>query len=237
MDFETTGEPEKATPSTDPKAPQARICETGWTDIRVDDCGGVLVGQPQSMLINPGVPIPPVTRAIHHISDDDVAGCPDASASFIELMKGRPDYFCAHNADFERHFFGGGAIPFICTYKVALRVWPEAEAHNLQFLRYALALDIDQEVGLPAHRAGPDAYVGAALMAAILQHPECPDFDTMARWSNGPALLPRVTFGKHKGEKWEDTPTSYLEWVAFKSDLNRDAKANAKHHLKQRGIR
>lgn len=237
IDFETTGQPVKATPSTDPKAASPRVCETGWTDIRVDDCGVAHFGEPNAMLINPGIPMPAETRAIHHISDEDVADAPDVGASFIKLMDGRPDYFCAHNADFERHFFGGGDIPFICTFKVAVRLWPDEAGHSLQYLRYSLALPIEQPLGLPAHRAGPDAYVGAALMAAILMHPECPEMETMVRWSNGPALLPRIGFGKHRGKKWEDVETNYLEWVAFKSDLDRDAKANAKHHLKQRGVR
>lgn len=232
IDFETTGAPEE-------DKPQA-ICEAGWTDIHVnlaDVRTGLMqveVGEPNSMLVNPGRPMPHEARAVHHISDEDVAGCPSPDVACRTLGEGQVDYFCAHNADFEKAFFGGGGRPFICTYKVALRVWPDAESHSLQFLRYWLALDIDQSLGLPAHRAGPDAYVGAALMARILSEPDCPDFETMVRWSKGPALLPRINFGMHRGKKWEDVPASYLEWIIEKSDLDRDAKANAKHWLKQR---
>lgn len=155
----------------------------------------------------------------------------------MALKHENPSYFCAHNADFERAFYTGAGVPFICTYKVALRLWPDAPSHSLQALRYWLSLPVEPEYGLPAHRAGPDSYVGAALMARILNHEDCPSLDAMVRWSNGPALLPRITFGKHKGEKWSDLPTDYLEWIVDKSEMDRDAKANARHWLKQRGVR
>jgi exodeoxyribonuclease X len=215
IDFETTGEPT-------PETPQA-VCETGWQDIEValDEHGSVIaafLGGGSSMICDPARPMPAEARAVHHISDEDVAGCPPAMRSFLCLKEGSPAYFCAHQADYERTFFSGGDVPFICTYKVALRLWPDAPSHKLQVLRYWLALDIVQKFGLPAHRAGPDSYVGAALMVRILSEPDAPDLETMVRWSNGPALLPRINFGKHKGAKWSDLPTDYLEWIVDKSE-------------------
>lgn len=85
----------------------------------------------------------------------------------------------------------------------------------------------------PPHRAGPDAYVGAALIARIIEERKT-SIDEMLRWSSGPALLPRVRFGKHKGARWEDIPSDYLRWLVDKSDMDRDVKATAKHHLKKR---
>lgn len=227
--LETTGTPSEDTPQA--------ICEAGWSTVFQADDGRWFFSDPKSMLINPGRPMPPEAQAVHHISDGDVADEPSPDVACRALMETKPDYFCAHNADFEKSFFGGGGIPWICTYKVALRVWPDAGSHSLQYLRYWLGLDIDQEIGLPAHRAGPDAYVGAALMARILSEPDCPDFATMVRWSKGPALLPRIGFGKHKGMKWSEAPSDYLTWIVDRSDLDRDAKANARHWLKQRGER
>lgn len=235
IDFETTGEPKEG----DPQA----VCEVGWQDVEVatDPAGAVVaaaLGGGRAMLVDPGRPVDHEARAVHHIDDADLAGAPPPHEAFRHLMIGPPDFFCAHNADFERAFFGGGDVPFICTYKVAVRVWPDAPSHGLQVLRYWLALDIDQTLGLPAHRAGPDAYVGAALMARILLDPGSPpDLATMVRWSSGPALLPRIGFGKHRGEKWSDLPSDYLRWILDKSDLDRDAKANARHWLRQRGER
>ena len=213
IDFETTGIPTE----TEKHA----IVEIGWCDL-VD---GAISGVPRAVLCNPGRPIPHEAMSVHHITDGVVK---EASGSLSVL--GSPDYFVAHNADYERQFFETD-IPIICTYKVALRLWPEASSHKLQFLRYNLGLDVDAELCQPSHRAGPDAYLGAALMARILTESRA-TLDDMVRWSNGPALLPRIPFGKHKGSKWEDAPRDYLEWIVNKSDLDRDIKANAKHHLK-----
>lgn len=239
VDFETTGQPT----DDDPHA----VCEVGYSDVTAtfgDPIAGVVIaeiGEPWSSLTKLNRPMPPDARAVHHISDEDIAAAPlETTTAFMELMgtrkdgAQRPDYFCAHNADYEQAFFKGTGIPWICTFKVTCRLFPDAPSHGLQVLRYWLDLDIDQTIGLPAHRAGPDAYVGAALMARILEEAECPDLETMVRWSKGPALLPKIGFGKHKGARWEDVDDGYLFWIIDKSDMDRDVKANAKHHLKLR---
>ena len=71
LDFETTGMP-----------PDAAVCEVGWCDLHqhiADPTTGLTrwaAGEPRSMLVNPGRPMPPEARAIHHISDGDLAGAP-----------------------------------------------------------------------------------------------------------------------------------------------------------------
>lgn len=218
VDFETTGIPT----SDDPHA----IVEIGWCDVSFDPW---FVNQPASILCNPGRPIPAAAMAIHHITDGDVA---EAKGSLSVL--GTPEYFAAHNADYERQFIQTD-IPFICTWKVALRVWPDAESHSLQFLRYHLGLKPNAVSANPPHRAGPDAYLCALLLEKILQQPGAPDVETMVRWSNGHALLPRCPLFKHKGKKWEDVPTDYLDWIVNKpNDVAPDVKANAKLHLSRR---
>lgn len=212
IDFETTGLPSET-------ATDHAIVEIGWCDIG---------GTPQAILCKPARSIECEAMAVHHITEEDVA---EATGDLSAL--GTPDYFAAHGADFEQKFFTPTA-PMICTYKVAVRLWPDAPAHGLQFLRYHLPLVVDRNLATPPHRAGPDAYLCAALMQAILDHSAAPSLEEMVRWSSGPALLPRVTFGKHYGKKWEELPTDYLEWIVYKSDMERDVMANAKHHLKRR---
>lgn len=220
IDFETTG-----IPTADDKH---AIVEIGWSDIRD---GSDIPSPPKSVLCNPGRPIPHEAMAVHHITDDMVSAAPACDGTLLDIESGA-DFFVAHNADYERQFYLT-PIPFICTYKVALRLWPEATSHSLQFLRYHLGLPADADLCQPPHRAGPDAYLGAELMLRILQENRA-SVDDMVRWSDGPALLPRVTFGKHKGADWKDVPSDYLDWILNKSDMDRDIKANAKHHLKAR---
>jgi exodeoxyribonuclease X len=225
IDVESTGIPE-------PNDPHA-IVEIGWCDVQQRLGRWAPDRAWQATLVNPGRPIPAEASAVHHIVDSDVQASPTPPQAIRRALGGAPDdvVLAAHHADFERAFING-AMPWICTWKAALRLWPDAPAHSNQVLRYHLALAMDRTVAMPAHRAGPDAYATAWLLAAILNAGA--DIAELIRWSDGPALLPRVPFGKHRGAKWEDVPTDYLRWVAEKSELDRDAKANALHHLKKR---
>lgn len=232
IDFETTGMPD---------IEGAAICEVGWCDIEVgettDVSGRILakIGTPVSMFCNPGQPMPPEARAVHHISDKDVIAGVLPAEGIRRLAEGAPSYFVAHNAKFEQAFFPDAVSPWICTYKAALRFWPDAPAYSNQVLRYWLELVLgDEAIAMPPHRAGPDAYVTAHLFARMLADGRA-TIEDMARWSSGPALLPKVPFGKHRNARWEDVPTDYLEWIANKSDMDGDIKANARHHLKNRG--
>lgn len=231
IDFETTGMPDSE---------GAAICEVGWCDIEVGESGEdsrplkMAIGKPVSMFCNPGRPIPPEARAVHHISDKDVHGAAQPSEGLRRLREGAPAYYVAHNAKFEQAFFPDATTPWVCTYKAALRFWPDAPAHSVQVLRYWLELILgDEATAMPPHRAGPDAYVTAHLFARMLSEGSA-TIEDMVRWSSGPALLPKVTFGKHRGARWEDVPTDYLEWVINKTDMDGDIKANARHHLKIR---
>lgn len=230
FDTETTGFPTE----TDPHA----LVQVGFCDLHYS-AGNAEVGGPHSMLVNPGRPIPAEASAVHHIVDEDVTGAPppDAGCLFIASGAGTigpADCYAAFNLDFDKQFFGGGTLPAFCIYKAALRVFPDAPSHSNQVLRYWLQLPILRQYTQPAHDAGADAYVSAHILKRILDDGSA-SIDDMLRWSKGPALLPRVTFGKHKGSKWEDLPTDYLDWISRKSDLDRDTKANARHWLKQRG--
>lgn len=233
IDVETTGVPS-------PTTPQA-IVECAWCDLQLPGAAGppasnlegAVISTPFSLLIDPGRPIPPEASAVHHITDNDVAGQPSPDAACRALTEGAT-MWCAHKADFESQFFGGK--PLICTYKAALRIWPDAVEHKLQTLRYLHRLDdatdFVPELALPAHRAGPDAYVCAHLLRLCLQHVT---LDKLRHWSSGPALLSRVTFGKHRGMKWSEVPTSYLDWLINKSDFDdRDTRATAKYYLTTR---
>lgn len=226
VDFETTGMP-----------PDARVCEVGWVDLigrDADATTGLMqwaIGEPKGMLVNPRCPMPPEARAIHHIGDADLVGAPPIEVGFRNLMEGYPTAFVAHNAVFEKNFFTGGETPWICTLKVARRLWPECPSHTNQCLRYWLKVELDEALAMPPHRASPDAYVtGFILMEAL----KLVTVDDMIAWSNAPSLLPRVTFGKHRGQPWSGLPGDYLSWLVTKSDMDVDTKFTAKHWLEQK---
>jgi uncharacterized protein (DUF3820 family) len=170
------------------------------------------------MLVNPGHPIPPTTRAIHHISDADVDGAITPDAASAKLMGGMEpgDVFAAHNAKFERAFFGGGAHRWICTLQCAKHLFPQAPGHSNQVLRYWLNIDgdgMDPVLAMPPHRAGPDTYVTAFIVSRMLM---MAGVDDLVRLTSAPVVLQTITFGKHRGAKWADLPPDYLSWIANK---------------------
>lgn len=220
IDFESTGMP-----------PDAAVCEVGYADL-VNDGDGWRACDPVGMLVNPNRPMPPDARAVHHISDADLVGAPAIVKGFMSLTEGKPDVFVAHHAQFERAFFSGGEADWICTLKVGRRLWPDSPSHTNQCLRYFLGIELDDALAMPPHRAAPDAYVTAhILLHAIKSGVSIAD---MIAWSSAPSLLPRVTFGKHRGQKWADLPGDYLSWLVNKSDMDVDTKFTAKHWLEQK---
>ena len=224
IDFETTG-----------TEPTDAICEIGWTDI-IADRDVLDIRLPKAMLVHPGRPIPPEARGVHHISNRDIEHAPPVVVGLQQLIEDQPGAFCAHNAKFERQFFGGGDVPWICTRKVAMRLWPDAPNFQNQTLRYLL--DIDADYGFdtpsadPSHRAGPDAYVTAHILARALA---LKPLEQLIKWSNEPSLLPgNINFGKHKGTPWSRVDTGYLEWIVKQADMDEDVRFTSRHWLNRR---
>lgn len=229
VDLETTGTPEERQ-----RGKSVGIVEFAFCDV---DDGGV-VSRPTSSLVNPGISIPPEARAVHHISDAMVSGAMSPTDACMRLMGGMEpgDMFCAHNAEFERAFFAGGAFPWICTMKCAKHLWPEAPSFSNQALRYWLDLDPEfawPELTMPPHRAGPDAYVTAHIFArlTLMKHPS-----SLIELTNTPVLQRTVRFGKNVGQPRSDMDQGFLQWVLDK-DFDSETKHTARYWLnKSRGL-
>ena len=231
IDLETTG-----MPSAEDKH---AIVEVGWSDVTItvmDPTTGLVmadVSPHHAAVTNPNRPIPPEAMAVHHITNVEAGAGIPATTALRMLMEGPPSAFVAHNSAFEQQFFAGGEVPWICTMKVSLRVLPDAPSHSLQVLRYLLDLDVDPVAAQPPHRAGPDAYVCAALVAHFIEQ-----FGTtveqMIAWTKLPAYLTRFNFGKHSGKRYTEVPIDYLEWIVDKSDLDADVKYTARTEIKRR---
>lgn len=225
VDFETTGLPEEA---------DSRICEVGFVDVDLTDPEfPLLPDTAYSTLINPGVQMRPEISAVHHLVDADLAGQPSVDVGFMALGSRMTDadVYVAHNALFEQHFYGGRPQPWVCTYRCALRAWPDAPSHSNQALRYFLNLQLDRELASPPHRALPDAYVTAHILQRLLF---LRPIERLIEISNEPGILPRFNYGKHKGKSYRDVAVedaSYLRWIVEKSDMGPDEKHTAKFWL------
>ena len=219
IDFETTGvEP-----------PDAQVCEVGICDVDIE----AREIRPWRAWLCGVNAMPPDVRAVHHISMADCESMEpfDPAACDAEMVYA----FAAHNFDFEGKFFQT-TKPMICTYKCALRVWPDAPTHSNGGLRYWLEdqglIHPDHRLTQPSHRAGPDAYVTAWLLIALLNAGATGK--QMVAWTKEPRLLPKCTIGKFRGKLWSDVEAGFLGWMMRQADMDEDLKWNAAREINRR---
>lgn len=245
IDIETTG-----------MEPPAEVIEFGWQDVRRlaggrwvlddDSCG--------SKLFSPERPCPPEVMAVHHILPRDLKGEPrftgQAIIGAMECLAPQAlsqDVYVAHNAKFERAFLSDALTPaddptspqWGCTYKAALRVWPDAPSHGNQALMYFLGLheEMDEERRHPPHRAFPDAYVTAHLLCRLLNEGGV-TVEELVNWTTEPPLMPRCPIGNEwRGKKWAEVDAGFLRWMLGKPDMEADLKWNAQRELDRRAAR
>jgi exodeoxyribonuclease X len=224
VDFETTG-----------IEPPAQVCEVGYCDLVLQTDGSWAVDGPTSFF-HAVASMPPEVRAVHHISLEECDGYPPFDAiSFVEYSD-HCAVIAAHNVDFENRWLQiDGIMPLLCTYKAALRVWPEAPGHSNGVLRYWLEdqglIELDQDTAMPPHRAGPDAYVTAHILKALLHHATAKQ---MVAWTREPRLLPTCPIGKFRGKPWAQVETGFLNWMMQQPSMEADLKWNAAQELQRR---
>ncbi len=222
IDFETTG--------TDP-AEGAQVCEVGTCDLHLEQR---LIERPAGYLCKVDA-MPPEVRAVHHISLAECQGWNPFEAGQMFARSNKADAIAAHNAEFETKFFAS-PVPVICTYKAALRVWPDAPSHSNGALRYWLEdagkIKPDHALTQPAHRAGPDAYTTAHILMAL--------FDAgatgreMIAWTKEPRLLPTCPIGKFRGQPWSEVEAGFLGWMLRQPTMEADLKWNAEREIARR---
>lgn len=220
--------------------------ETTGIDAKTCEVCEVAVYSPDwfhSTLVKPSIPIPPETSAVHHITDEDVKDAPDwfnASMFVTDLLREIPGeplpVLVAHNAEYEKTIvnkFLTYPILWICTYKCALRVWPDAPSHKNEVLRYFLKLGTSRGRSgkNAAHSALHDAQVTYQLLTELLKHAT---LEELIQWTDEPARLPRMPMGKHIGETWDKVPAPYLKWITQQADMRTDVKQCAEAELKRR---
>lgn len=224
IDIETTG------------GPGSEIVEIGFIDVQMDGAD-LHIGRAVSQLFRPERGVPPEVMAVHHLTEEDLA--PYAVCSREELTRRvwtdpTPNVFVAHNCEFERAFIDRGVTgesPWICTMKAALHVWPDAPKHSNQVLRYWRGHRHDPSLAMPPHRAAPDAYVTAHILADLLKEASVED---LVRWTSEPRRILKLPFGKHRGLAWADAPLDYLEWMSRQEDMDPDVVFYARRELDRR---
>lgn len=180
-------------------------------------------------LYKPPVPIPIECTMIHHISNKKVADRPafKDAPEYAEIKKRfeDPDTICvAHNAQFDLQILKNDGIDvrnFICTFKVIRHLDSDGKhaMHKLQYLRYALDIELD----VPAHDALADVLVLEQLFAHELAEgmncwncDEATALQKMMEISREPLVFIKFDFGKYKGKLIEEVAKNdpgYLDWL------------------------
>jgi exodeoxyribonuclease X len=194
------------------------------------------IGDESFMAIyKPPLAIPPGASAVHHITNDMVKD----KMAFIdstdfktvkELFEDANSIIVAHNMPFDYGMIRKeGIIPAntICTLRVARHLDKDGKLakHNLQFLRYALGIEIEAT----AHDALGDVLVMEQLYHRLIKKimeedgvDEEKAVEKMIEISSKPSLMRNISFGKHAGKKVEEIlqiDRSYLEWLLAQKEL------------------
>jgi exodeoxyribonuclease X len=226
-------------------APPSALIELGWHSV-ASHGGGYELGEwsGSELFGMQGQTMSPDNRAVHHISPAELDGRRDFSPEFLSHQfpahSVPVDFAVAHNAEFESQWLDFG-VPWLCTYKIALRLWPDAPSHSNGALKYLLGVE-DRPEHHPPHRAHPDAVVTAELLVRILDEtalrmPDATEEERLAhlvRVSSEHRLLPRCPIGKFRGRPWAEVESGFLSWMLRQTDMEADLKWCAERELTRR---
>lgn len=203
VDLETTGT----------RAVRDRITEVGIVRVAPDaDPSGAVVTE-WSSLIDPEVRIPTAIQSLTGITEAMIRNAPTFSSVARDIYARLADcVFVAHNARFDfsflKHAFARSGLAFsprvLCTVRLSRRLYPGADAHNLDALIERHQLPIERR-----HRALGDARAILAFVEMLYREWPAAVVDTAAkrllRMPSLPPQLPADTL-----EHIPDTPGVYL---------------------------
>ncbi len=202
----------------------SEIIEVAWVEIEEDDANGIQIISEHESFINPGVPVPPNISGITGITNKDIEGAP----SMIEFLAVEDDgdwvgtdiTLVAHNSPFDSRFLSAyfNIVGQICTLRLSRRYFPESPDHKLQTLKYLLEIPDRQ-----SHRAMDDVLVTVELLKALLSHSGM-SLSELKDEASRPALIERMSFGKHKGKFIKDILFNYRRWLLASCDLDPDLR-------------
>lgn len=179
-------------------------------------------------LIHPNRDIPATASAVHHITLKHVADKPLFEAVWPTIMGHLQDaVIVAHNAQFDRSMIPETGRPWICSYRLARHLWPSAPGHSNQVMRYWLGIDVDAEA---AHSAAGDTLVTAHLFYRELGYyrkhiAQSDQVEKLIEYVESPIPIHVMPFGKHKGARLDEIPSSYFSWALQNmTDLDSDLR-------------
>lgn len=166
----------------------------------------------------------------HHITKAMVSGEPMLETLLKNTALEQMEYVVAHNAAYDGPIVDramGRSLRWICTWRCASHLYPDAPSHRNQTLRYYLDLPGPRST-LPPHRALPDAEVTAQLLCRMLNDGKTPD--QLHELTGQPILMQKFRFGKHAGVPVAQVPRDYLQWM-LRQDFDEDVLYTCRYYL------
>jgi DNA polymerase-3 subunit epsilon/exodeoxyribonuclease X len=212
---------------------------TGELD-RVIQLGYMVLGdkkvEVQNEFFSTDVPINYAAMEVHGITPDMLEGkspCKE-SASYKRLQELNTDenYLIIHNAKFDIDMLAKEGfktqMKVIDTLRVAKHIFPDEEAHRLQYFRYKMGLYLDEQkeadelgITIKAHDAIGDVLVLKLFLsklkeAVLAQFPTENPVEKMVDLTLTPILIKSFNFGKYRGKTLAEVAASdaaYLRWM------------------------
>lgn len=196
----------------------------------VDIIDGRIVN-PMSDLVCPDRPISPQAMAVHRITEQMVADKPPLE-QVVARYRGS-DWYVAHNASFDRRMLPEMGGEWICTMKLAKRLWPGIKYSNMGLYK-SLKLQVATPPELHPHRALYDCYITAALLLHISKASDW-NPQQMLEVTGRPGLVTTLPFGKYRGRLVADIATQdprYLHWMLQSvKNLTPEMRLTLHHYL------
>lgn len=191
--------------------------------------------------VHPGRPIPPEVSAIHHITDEMVAGSPSFAVVGQQFMDfcGEDAVLIAHNNDrFDKLFLQEEAnrhglvwpkswIHFD-TLLWARRYRPDLPRHSLQFLREVYGIAANN-----AHRALDDVIVLHQIFSMMTGDLTT---DQVVDLLMNPRKTSHMPFGKYRGKPLDQVPQDYFKWLMSSGALDKSENEELKLVLVEKGL-
>ncbi|OQX72868.1 MAG: hypothetical protein B6D59_07190 [Campylobacteraceae bacterium 4484_4] len=221
LDTETTGAEEKD-----------RICQLAYI-VASPQLVGTLIEEVHEDLCKPPLPISYGAMAVHHITNEAVAKKPPCTEtdSYRRLLELNTPENCLviQNAPFdlamlEKEGFSS-RMKLIDTLRCLRHLYPDEEAHGLQYIRYAFGLYKNEKreaksIGLKIqpHDALGDVFVLKLLLDYLLiDHSP----DELVALTAQPITYKRFNYGKYKGEEIVEVAKKdpgYIEWLLMEKE-------------------
>jgi DNA polymerase-3 subunit epsilon len=188
-------------------------------------------------LIDPEIPIPEASIAIHHINDSMVQGKPHIQEVLPSLFTfiGK-SIIVGHGITTDIAFITSAAKrhqipctlashPYLDTLRMA-RMYGESPTNSLERLRQHF--NISEE---GAHRAMNDVVVNIEVFKYLAK--QYKTTEQILNRLKSPIQLKAMPLGKHKGRPFGEIPVEYLRWAAHQ-DFDQDLMFSLKTELKKR---